>query len=773
VAPAGQTRIFKQNETMTSINQFHSNLAKGDAITNEIFAIKDRLIKAGYKSAVYARHISSEFRGMAKPLMSYEGNSGSILLIHHSMGIFQDDFRRVNRLPDKKILIYHNITPIEFLSNPHLRLMSRVGREQLAGYRRHVDLAFADSEYSRKELMEKGFKNTGVLPIVIDFDRYSVEPDTNTLRRLRDYTNILFVGRLAKNKRQEDLLKIFYYYHHYLNSKSNLVFLHHLSFDPQYERYLKELATSLRVSDSVIFVATDSVKDLTTYFRAASLFLCMSEHEGFCVPLVESMYFHVPIMAYNSTAVPYTLNGAGILLDEKRFDQIAALVNMILNDKELHRKIIDGQDRRLTELMPEKSISKLLEIAGKIMPHTSTRDHMALVDHSVPVSGERNGNSLQIAMITPWSANDGIAQYSKSLLDNSSNADPELRFTIFASSVGDKKDKKWSENVAERCWMPWGNPTNLLRSLEGNQAELVHIQFNLGFFQPRHLADIIRVIRHQGKKLIITFHSTAPVITDNMLVDLEAQADALSNVDLILVHTKNDLDRLYRYGIANVRLFPHGFPNPIPVTMRADASIESVLKGRPIVAMNGYFLPHKGIFETIRAIKILLPRYPDVLLLVVCGIHHDASSSAYFNQCRNEVQQLNLTRNVSLMTDIYETDEILQVLSLANIMVLPYKDTQESSSAAVRLPLAACRPVIVTDRSIFSEFSNEVFKIKDCTPPEIATAITDVFESEDLKNSLIAAASKRAKADCWTNVGHTYAQLVRELVQHASIKTNV
>jgi glycosyltransferase involved in cell wall biosynthesis len=635
--------------------------------------------------------------------------------------------------------------------------MSKVGREQLVGYRRHVDFAFADSEYSRMELTEKGFKNTGVLPIVIDFNRYSVEPDKNTLRRLRDYTNILFVGRLMKNKRQEDILKIFYYYHHYLNPKSNLILLHQ-SMDARYERYLKELASSLKVSDNVIFVPSDSAKDLTTYYRAASLFLCMSEHEGFCVPLVESMYYRVPIVAYNSTAVPYTLGGAGISVDEKRFDQIAALVDIILNDKELNHEIIDGQNRRLSELVPEKSMSKLFEVVGKFVSHGD----VAPVDRSAAASRGRNEKALQIAMITPWSPNDGIAQYSKSLIDNSSSADPELQFSIFASNVG---DNKWNEYAIDRCWTVWGNPTHLIRSLGENHAELVHLQFNRSFFKPRDLAEIIRAVHHQGKKLVITFHSTAPVINDNALVDLEAQADALSNVDLILVHTKNDFDRLTRYGIQNMRLFPHGFPNPISSTIRADPSIKSVLKGRPIVAMNGYFLPHKGVFETIQAIKMLLPHYPDVLLLVACSIHHDPTSNPYFRQCRNEVQQLNLTRNVAFITETYETDEILQVLSLADIAVLPYKESEESSSAAIRLPLAACRPVIVTDRSIFSEFSNEVFKIKDATPPAIATAITDVFESEDLKNRLIEAASKRAKADCWANVGRMYTQLVRELLR--------
>jgi glycosyltransferase involved in cell wall biosynthesis len=117
---------------------------------------------------------------------------------------------------------------------------------------------------------------------------------------------------------------------------------------------------------------------------------------------------------------------------------------------------------------------------------------------------------------------------------------------------------------------------------------------------------------------------------------------------------------------------------------------------------------------------------------------------------------------------MYTTDEIIQILSLADLAVFPYKDTQESSSAAVRLPLAACRPVIVTDRSIFCEFSEEVLKIKDCTPADIANAITSILESEDLRGRLIEAASRRASRDSWKNVGVTYARLLRELVAQPS-----
>jgi glycosyltransferase involved in cell wall biosynthesis len=741
-----KNRTPKCDQTMAFINQFHPRVAKGDAITNELWAIKAGLIKAGYESDIYATYIQQEFKGLVKPIAHYEGNSNAVLLVHHSMGFPEDDFGRVRRLSDKKILIYHNITPTMFLSDPHLRLMSRIGREQLVGFRRNVHFAFADSEYSRTELIENGFRNTGVLPIIIDFNRYSVQPHEAILAKLEDYTNILFVGRMARNKRQEDLLKVFYYYHHYLNPKSNLILLHHLSFDVHYENQLKELASSLRLSGSVIFVATDSVKDLVTYYHAADLFLCMSEHEGFCVPLVESMYHHIPIIAYDSTAVPYTLSGAGILIKEKKHDDVAALIDLVLSDHELLRKIIDGQNRRLSELNPEKLMTQLLEVVNKTISG----------EYSVPQ------RDIEVAMITPWCANDGIAQYSRSLISNTLIADPALDFHIFASDTGG--ETKWEGNNVKRCWTPLEPPSTLMNAIARDDCQIVHVQFNLGFFRLQHLADIIKGVQDLGKKIIITFHSTAPVIVGNSVVDLQAYTDMFSKADLIMVHTKIDFDRLRRYGIPKPFIFPHGFPKPDPSIFTADPSVMSMIRGRPIIAMNGYILPHKGILETIRAIKILLYRYPSIILILACSLHHDPTSKAYYEQCRNEIRQLGLERNVTFITDMYATDEIIQLLSLADLVALPYKDTQESSSAAVRLPLAACRPVIVTDRTIFSEFSEEVLKIKDCTPAEIAKAITSILESEDLKGRLIEAATRRASRDSWKNVGGTYAQLLRELV---------
>lgn len=1099
---------------MLVVNQFQSALGIGDAITNEMLTIRESLLAAGYRSEIYARYIPNELEGLVKPISQYEGQDNSILLVHHSMGILAEDFTRVTQLPDKKILLYHNITPSEFLADdPYLREMSIVGRGQLASFRRHVNFAFGDSEFNRLELVENGFKYTSVLPIIIDFKRYNVEPDQRLLDELKDHTNIFFVGRLVRNKRQEDLIKVFYYYHHYLNRKSNLLLLYQADF--HYESYLKDLAKSLRLTNYVKFIRSDSIKGLVTCYRAADIFLSMSEHEGFCVPFVESMHFQVPIVAYNSTAVPHTLGGAGVLVGEKNFEEMAALIDAILSDSHLRRKIIDRQNRRLEQFTPERIFSTLQDVVkrtaagdyplfqreiciegpcetsyslamvnrsiglalnklakysvslhitegpgdypiqlenfddkpevkelwlksrrddayditirnmypprvhdakgrirllyfgwedslipadwalkfnryldGIMVPSRFVREVLvksgvtlpiAVVPHGVSLDSAHSRPTLQqplsqkrfkflnissgfprkgidilldayceefsseddtclilvtfpnihnqvasmvekqrskprcpeivhidryvsqsdiaslyqnsdcvvyptraegfglviaeamlarkplivtgyggqmdfcsennsflvpfeltvsrshfnvpgalwaepnrdelkrlmryvfenprsvevtrrvenafqvmqsytwdaaaqkvddfiedlsqdeahklrvkIAMITPWCANDGIAQYSRSLISNTLIADPALDFHIFASDTGG--ETKWGGDNVKRCWTPWEPPSTLMNAIVKDDCQIVHVQFNLGFFRLQHLADIIKGVRDLGKKIVITFHSTAPVIVGNSVVDLQAYTDMFSKADLIMVHTKIDFDRLMRYGIPKPFIFPHGFPNPNPSMLTADPSVVSMIRGRPMIAMNGYILPHKGILETIRAIKILSYRYPSIILILACSLHHDPTSKTYYEQCRNEVRQLGLERNVAFITDMYATDEIIQVLSLADLVVLPYKDTQESSSAAVRLPLAACRPVIVTDRTIFCEFPEEVLKIKDCTPAEIAKAITSILESEDLRGRLIEAASRRASRDSWKNVGGTYAQLLRELV---------
>src|SRR5262245_52038455 len=191
----------------TAVHQFHPGSSVGDAITNELLELRSVLRRSGLASDVFAEHVGPGLEGRLRPLTDYEGDARALLIVHHSMGF--DAFRRVIALPDRKLLRYHNITPSHFFADPVLRSYAEKGRLQLREYRSHVEFAFGDSEYNRRELVRAGYKYTGVLPICFNADAFRNAPsDPAVLRGAAGRRTLLFVGRMSRNKCQVDLVRI-------------------------------------------------------------------------------------------------------------------------------------------------------------------------------------------------------------------------------------------------------------------------------------------------------------------------------------------------------------------------------------------------------------------------------------------------------------------------------------------------------------------------------------------------------------------------------------
>ena len=344
------------------IHQILPTISPGDAIGNEVIEIRDILRKWGYKSDIYAQNIHSKMN--AKRYTDYKkvSSKDNILIFHFSIGSEVSDF--VKTLPDRKILRYHNITPYEYYIgiNDYLANLVKNGRNELRSFCDIIDLALGNSDYSRLELQEYGFRNTGVLPILVDFEKYN-NPNHKLLERYEDdYINILFVGRIIPQKKQEDLIKTYYYYK-CINSKSRLFLVGNYEGSEKYYKQLQELIRRLKLKDVYITGMTD-FKDMVTYYKLADVFLCMSDWESFCVPLLESMFFDIPIVAYNSTAIPYTLGKAGILINEKNYEEIAEMINLLVEDTELRNRIIKKQNERWREFDKkkiEKKFKKYIE----------------------------------------------------------------------------------------------------------------------------------------------------------------------------------------------------------------------------------------------------------------------------------------------------------------------------------------------------------------------------------------------------------------------------
>ena len=342
------------------VHQLVVGASPGDAIYDQALLIQATLRDWGYASTMYACNLHPTLVGQVPHFTKYHPRRDDIVLFHYSIGSELSTF--VRHLRCTVAMIYHNVTPPEYLDDVShtLAQLVRQGQAELPDFKDVVQLALADSEFNRQDLIAAGYANTALLPIVLDEELYEVASNEALLRQYGgDAVNVLFVGRIAPNKRQDDLIKIFYYYHQ-IEPRSRL-FLVGQAWDPakRYLAELKGLAGHLGLRDAVIFTGHVSFADMVTYYRLADVFVGMSEHEGFGKPLIESMYFDLPVIAYAATAVPYTLGDAGVLVHKKDYPVIAELINLIVTDADFRVQLLAGQRARFQDFRQETMLRLL------------------------------------------------------------------------------------------------------------------------------------------------------------------------------------------------------------------------------------------------------------------------------------------------------------------------------------------------------------------------------------------------------------------------------
>lgn len=348
--------------------QMLPTLVFGDAIGNDTLALYEVLKKGGYKTAIYAEYFDERYKDIAALDKDYIPQKGDILIYHMSTG--SDLNYRISDYPVKMVMIYHNITPGHFFAqyDAFVTEVCNSGRRATEYYKKKMSFCMADSEFNKQELLEMGYKcPVEVLPILIDFDDYKKKPNEKVIEKYNDgYINILFTGRVAPNKKHEDLIAAFCYYKKYINPKSRLLLVGRHDFFPGYYARLAEYVDYLGVED-VIFTGQVKFPDILAYYRVADVFLCLSEHEGFCVPLVESMMFDLPIIAYDSCAVGETLGGSGFLLPDKSPAVAAEAIQRVVTDKVLQRTMIEGQRKRLEHFSHDRINARFLELLQRII----------------------------------------------------------------------------------------------------------------------------------------------------------------------------------------------------------------------------------------------------------------------------------------------------------------------------------------------------------------------------------------------------------------------
>jgi glycosyltransferase involved in cell wall biosynthesis len=348
------------------IDQWVPALHRGDAIGDSARLMRDAFRAWGHEADVWAPEIDDDLEGEGRPyaeFASHGGGPGDVVVLHYALpSRMSEDLRA---FPGRRVLLHHNITPPEFFApwDEEMVRICALGREELASLRPSVHLALADSEFSRRELEAAGFAPTGVLPIFLDFARYREAPNPVLTRVLADgRTNILFVGRLAPNKRQEDLIRLASFWKRFLSPAVRLVLV------GRRPRRTTGLGAPLRAHyfdalsafayeegltpEEVFFTGHADHADLLACYRTASVFVSMSEHEGFGVPLVEAMLMGVPVLARAAAAVPFTLGGAGVTFEDGSLAEIAQTAHLLATEGDLRARVLAGQERRLQAFAP-------------------------------------------------------------------------------------------------------------------------------------------------------------------------------------------------------------------------------------------------------------------------------------------------------------------------------------------------------------------------------------------------------------------------------------
>ena len=341
------------------IIQLLTTVSYGDAVSNDAIALRDILIARGFHTRIYAENIARRVyeNGLAYPVgqmpVLYEDD---VLIYHLSTGTPLNA-----RIPDfrcRKICVYHNITPPRFFEglDERVRRLTSEGYEQTRALAGAFDYCLADSAYNRQDLLDMGWTcPIDVLPVLIPFDDYKAPCDTHVMRRYADdAVNVLFTGRIAPNKKQDDVIRAFALYQRHYQPNSRLFLVGSYGPEDPYYLRLRALIEHLGVKN-VVMPGHIPFAQILSYYHMADLFLCMSEHEGFCVPVVEAMFFGIPVVAYDMAAVGETLGGGGLLLprEPKSPALAAAALDRVWRDDALREKIRQGQERRLEDFSHE------------------------------------------------------------------------------------------------------------------------------------------------------------------------------------------------------------------------------------------------------------------------------------------------------------------------------------------------------------------------------------------------------------------------------------
>ena len=353
---------------VAEIHQLIPSFVSRDAQGAHVLKVQHVLREMGLESDIFAADIEPAFAHLAQPYQRLDDRRPTgrrWLLYQLSTGNPMATW--VRKRPEPKVVNFHNITPPEFFApwNPGVAAEVQAGRRQVQQLAPVTELAIAVSRFNEEELLAAGYRRTAVVPLFADLGGQVEAGEAVTIERGTG-TRWLFVGRVIPNKCQQDLIAALAAYRRLYDPQAELILVGKPTF-ASYDRALLDFADRLGLRNAVRFEGSVTPAALAAHYRAADVVVCLSEHEGFCAPLLEAMLHEVPVVAFSAGAVPETVAGAGLLLDDKSPAFVAAAVHRVMQDESLRRALVRRGLERAKDFDHDRIADRLRTVVEELV----------------------------------------------------------------------------------------------------------------------------------------------------------------------------------------------------------------------------------------------------------------------------------------------------------------------------------------------------------------------------------------------------------------------
>lgn len=509
----------------------------------------------------------------------------------------------------------------------------------------------------------------------------------------------------------------------------------------------------------VLIIEDDLTDDqLKSLYGQCHVLVAPSRAEGFGLPMAEAMLSELAVITTGwggqldfcneKTAwlVDYSFEPAGThfgLFDsvwaEPNVEHLARMMSVVYDTPPTSRKERAATGRKL--LLENFRWS---DVAKRLVSSARSWAQMSALPQP------------RIGWVTTWNTRCGIATYSAHLVESMSSD-----VTILAARTGQLTQIDGPE--VARCWDAGEEDTldELTGRINEHQINTLVVQFQYSFFNLEQFDRFLNRQLDAGRMVVLIMHSTSDPVHVLPHKRLEKLRGALARCHRILVHAPGDLNRLKALSlIENVALFPHGIRDYTPSSGAPSLSTIASKNDCFTIASYGFFLPHKGLLELVEAVALLRQAGQKVRLHMVNAEYPAPESAALIQNTKKKITVLGLSDQIQISTDFLPDEESLSLLVDADLIVFPYQNTGESSSAAVRYGLATGRPVAVTPLSIFDDVAPAVYALPGCAPEEIAHGICQLLN--EIANGTEKVRQKEAEAARW-RAAHRYDNLGQRL----------